>query len=225
MLSMGGTMPRIAAFATVVMCACVASSVASAEHASGVALFGCPPPHSHVFRSDRTAVVYEGLNSEKLYEVLGCVHGGRRAYALGRKLQGSEMGGGGVAEEVLAGPMVAYEKSSFSTSVFSSGFSRVWVFVRDLRTGRILHELPTGTADRPGDVGKGRTSAIVVKADGAVAWINPIEAPVSWEIHAVDGSGSRVLASGAGIDPYSLRLKNSTLSWVQNGKTEFATLH
>ncbi|MGD0454472.1 MAG: hypothetical protein ABSB69_12810 [Solirubrobacteraceae bacterium] len=210
---------------TAAICSFPAATSTDTTASAAVAVLRCPPPHSHVFRSDRTAVIYEGLNSEKLYEVLGCVRGEHRAYVLGRTLQGSEEGGGGIAKEVLAGPIVAYEKSSYSTSVLSTGFSRVWVFVRDLRTGRILHKLPTGTAVHPGDVGKGRTSAIVVKADGAVAWINPIEAPVSWEIHAVDGSGSRVLASGTGIDPHSLRLKGSTLSWVQSGKTEFATLH
>jgi hypothetical protein len=224
MLSIRGSSPRIAAFAVVVMCAVAANSVASAEHASGVAVFRCPPPHSHVFRSDRTAVVYEGLNSEKLYEVLGCVREGRRAYTLGSVLEGSEAGSAGVSKEVLAGPMVAYEQSNNSETAYSPGYSRNVVFVRDLRSGRILHRLPTGTAARPGNVGRGPAFALVVKSDGAVAWINPIEAPISFEVHAVDRSGIRVLASGTGISPESLRLKGSTLSWVQDGKTAFAKL-
>jgi hypothetical protein len=191
----------------------VASIGASAFAA--VAISRCPPPHSHVFRSDRTAVVYEGLNSEKLFEVLGCVRGGRNAYVLGRKLQSSEEGGGGVAKEVLAGPVVAYEKSRFSEALppYRAGSSEAWVLVRSLRSGRILHKV------------QGSPVTLVVKPDGAVAWVNPTESSVSYAIHAVDRAGSRVLASGVGIDPYSLRLRGSVLSWVQNGKTAFAALH
>jgi hypothetical protein len=217
----------IVALTTVAVCTLSTNGAAGTERPKHAASFRCPPPHSHVFRSDRTAIVYEGLNSEKLYEVLGCVRGGRRAYALGSVLEGSEEGGGGVAKEVLAGSVVAYEKSSFGEArpPYVSGYSRDVVFVRDLRTGRILHKVPTGAAVSPGEVGSGSAVVIVVKSNGAVAWINPIEAPVSYEVHAVDRSGTRVLASGTGIDPHSLRLKGGTLSWVQNGKTEFATLH
>lgn len=70
--------------------------------------------------------------------------------------------------------------------------------VRDLRTGKVLHRESTGTPSASSkDIGVGATVAIVVKSDGAVAWINVDE--LSYQAHAVDKTGSRLLASGSDI--------------------------
>jgi hypothetical protein len=112
--------------------------------------------------------------------------------------------------------MLAYEQSSTSSG---RGDRSSWlVFVRDLRSGKVLHEVPTGTpnAPRPGLVGAGFTSVIVVKSDGAVAWIT--EGAFTDEVHAVDRTGSRLLVSGPDIERSSLALAGSTLYWTQDGK-------
>jgi hypothetical protein len=78
----------------------------------------------------------------------------------------------------------------------------------------------------PFSVGIGATAAIVVKSDGAVAWIvETRQEEGTYEVHAVDKAGSRLLASGADIDPSSLALAGSTLYWTQGGKPMSASLN
>lgn len=111
------------------------------------------------------------------------------------------------------------------TAAESSG--EAWVVVRDLRTGRVLHNVPTGTQSPPVPhfVGAGEATTIVVKRDGAVAWI--VESKClggEYQVHALDEDGERVLASGRDIAPRSLALVGSTLYWTQGGKPYSATL-
>jgi hypothetical protein len=182
----------------------------------------CPTGHMHLVAADAQAEVYVlpprngphgGYEPRAIY---GCAYAQGHAYALGHPWVGSSSGGGGVAQEVLAGTIVAYEQSLTSSSGYGNRSSWL-VYVRDLRNGKVLHEVPTGTPNpsTPGLVGAGFTTAIVVKTDGAVAWI--VEKPLSYEVHAVDATGSRVLASGPGIERFSLALAGSTLYWTQGG--------
>jgi hypothetical protein len=184
----------------------------------------CPSGHLHLVVADAQAEVYVlpersgphgGYEPEAIY---GCAYAQGHAYALGPlgfPWAGSSSGGGGTAREVLAGTILAYEQSSIS---YGRGTRSSWlVFVRDLRSGKVLHEVPTGTSSPPNPllVGAGFTSVIVVKSDGAVAWIT--EGAFTDEVHAVDATGSRVLASGPGIERFSLALAGSTLYWTQGG--------
>jgi hypothetical protein len=87
----------------------------------------------------------------------------------------------------------------------------------------------------PGYIGVGNVVAIVVKSDGAVAWIaedyertlgtgTPSVTPY-FDVEAVDKSGSRLLASGTDIDPSSLALAGNTLYWMQGGQPASAPLN
>ena len=68
--------------------------------------------------------------------------------------------------------------------------------------------------------------AIAVKHDGSVAWIVETgEEEGGYQVHAVDKSGSRVLASNPDIDPLSLALAGSTLYWTQGGQPFSASLN
>jgi hypothetical protein len=100
----------------------------------------------------------------------------------------------------------------------------------------------------PYNAGVGRIVAIVLKSDGAVAWVaddyqrttgvtTPSETPY-FDVEALDKSGFRLLASGSDVDPSSLALsvgasgigretlseEGNTVSWVQGGKAGFAQL-
>jgi hypothetical protein len=128
-----------------------------------------------------------------------------------------------VERETLAGPIVAYEELSLS----EFHHSRI-VIVRDLRSGRVVRSLPTGipTSPEPSVVGGGPVVAMVVKSDGAVAWFEESNfAPVEYTVHAVDKSGSRLLASGASVSRSSLALAGNTLYWTQGGKPVSAALN
>jgi hypothetical protein len=128
-----------------------------------------------------------------------------------------------VEEEALTlnGYMVAYAETPNAEGP-SVGQLEV---VRDLRTGRVLHRVSSGTALNGPD-GIALTDQIVVNSRGAAAW--SIESPFgahSYQVHAVEKTGSRLLVSGPDIDPYSLALVGSTLYWTQGGKPMSASLN
>jgi len=186
-----------------------------------------------VLLADTQAEVYTALHghgADREVVAYGCVHGHKHAYALGAYnpecLSGAFGGCASVEQLVLAGPIVAYGEA-FGDEHESS----YRVFVRDLRTGRILHNVPTGTPNTPSRsmVGVGPATVIVVKNDGAVAWIAQsrprTEPPAEYEVHALDSTGSRVLAAGPGVDPSSLALAGNTLYWTEGGKPASTVLH
>jgi len=197
----------------------VAAPVGTAAQRSAPAK--CPPTHSRLIAADAQAQVYEGREDE----VFGCTYSKKRSFSLGHVPTCGSSGCLAVEREVLAGPIVAYEETSIGG--VSSTSSEWRVVVRDLRTGRVLHRVPTGTPSPPNPslVGDGFAVAIVVKSDGAVAWIvqNGVD-PSEYEVQAVDKTGSRLLAASAAIDPSSLALGGSTLYWTEAGKPMSAPL-
>jgi hypothetical protein len=119
------------------------------------------------------------------------------------------------------GRVVASEQfGSIAEPVTGSGTgeSRWYVVVLDLRTGRMLHKVPTGTPLRPTSkyIGVGNVVALVLKSDGAVAWIaedyersTGADTPSEhnyFDVEAVDENGSRLLAPGFDVDLSSLAL-------------------
>ncbi len=80
--------------------------------------------------------------------------------------------------------------------------------------------------------------SLVLKSDGAVAWIavnfpapSPStgvscgnEIPPVTEVRRYDSRGLQVIGQGASIEPASLRLHGSTLTWVDEGMSDNATL-
>jgi hypothetical protein len=152
-------------------------------------------------------------------EIGGCAFAHGREVSIGRPAGFSSQGGGGIDEEVLAGHLVAYERVAFPGPQSPFGATYV-VIVRDLRSGRLLREMPNG-APRLGSkqVGAGPTRAIVLRADGGVAWIVEDEArraarPV-YDVYAADRTGTRLLASGEDVDPSSLALVGHRLYWLR----------
>ncbi len=121
--------------------------------------------------------------------------------------------------------MVAYEESLLLGQLGIEPSRRQLVIVRNLSTGRLVHRVPTGTSGipTPRSIGIGSAVAIVVKSDGSVAWI--VESGSEYQVHAVDKTGSRVLAAGTDVDPRSLALTGSTLYWTQGGKPASAALN
>lgn len=192
----------------------------------------CVPGHSRLLAVDTHAQVYTVINEEGPFlEAYGCVYG-RRPYRLGGLPEDftSPTGGGGVRDIALNGSMAAYQYSEFG----EVGWASWMVAVRDLRTGRWLHIVPTGKLEEPNpnpdSAGIGPAVTIVVKSDGSVAWIAEDRflsenKPAYYQLHAVDKAGSRVLAAGTTIDPHSLALAGSTLYWTQGGKPESAVLN
>jgi hypothetical protein len=226
-------MKRIAIAAISVLALLLATSASAARIRQQKPPAKCVPGHSRLLAVDTQAQVYKVINQEGPFpEAYGCVYGRRSSYLLGR-LPEEDLGpggGGGVRHIELNGSMAAYEYSRFG----EVGWASWMVAVRDLGTGRWLHIMPTGKLEEsnpnPESAGIGPAVTIVVKGNGSVAWIAEDRllsenGPTYYQVHAVDKTGSRVLAAGTNIDPHSLALAGSTLYWTQGGKPESAVLN
>jgi DNA-binding beta-propeller fold protein YncE len=136
-----------------------------------------------------------------------------------------------VSHAVLAGATVAYERLRYGPE------EHEWVVVsRNLRTGQVIRETPTGTEHRPGDIGVGPIISLAVKPDGSTAWVaenaerstlapNGTPAIRYFDIYADDHSGERLLAVGTNIDPSSLALGGTHLYWTEAGTPRSATIN
>jgi hypothetical protein len=102
------------------------------------------------------------------------------------------------------------------------------IVVRRLDNRRVLHDAPAVTGRlRPESYSQ--VASLVLKPDGAVAWIGTGNSIISHgagatEVHAIARDRSRLLDSGSAIDSQSLRLRGSRLSWRNGGQTRTATL-
>ncbi len=206
----------------------------------------CPPNHAHVLRSDSQAVVYkvreyatetqESVNGGYTHYkvpvtgIRGCVHERRLSYKLGGpSMETGDASGessSGIDSITLDGSMAAYEEEITGSGRYGENAHGKWiVWVRDLRTGKVIHKVPTGTpaSPSPNFVGIGETTALVVKSDGGVAWIVQ-SSEGGYQVHALDKTGSRLLATGGNIEPYTLGLHGSHLYWKQSGQVQSTVL-
>jgi hypothetical protein len=187
----------------------------------------CATNRGQVFVADSKAEVFVAANSVPTNAYYGCVYGSRHTYELGTPSDCIDVSigqCGGITNVVLAGSTVAYEESSNRPLAW-------WIIVRDLRSGRVLRRLRTNT---PGPVNTaGAVEALVLKSNGAVAWVAQAHLPTAipngpreYEVYAADATGeSRLLASGSGIEPASLALAGSTVYWTQQGHAVSAPLN
>jgi hypothetical protein len=188
----------------------------------------CPNSVAAIVIADAQVEVYEapghGAN-EGLVVALGCAYAQGRSYRLGviDECIGSSSGACGFSfeHETLAGPVVAYTEEA-------RGSNKDAIFVRDLRNGRLLYQATSVV---------GRITDVVVKSDGAVAWIAENKKLSSrevgyYEVNVIDKLGSRVLALGNNINPFSLALASRSyhgappeIYWTQGGRAFSAPLN
>jgi hypothetical protein len=210
----------------------------------------CRPNSSHAVFTDPQAQVYAVQNGEVL-NIRACANGQQRSFFIAScNRYESATACAGEPQVILAGAVVAYEESFTTADRYTRKGQAVRtslrVIVRDLRTGRVLHDVPTGSPPKPepGSVGVGSIVALVLKSDGSVAWIamdterSATAKAAYFDVYATDTSGTRLLASGTDIDPSSLALSSgathlddyphtivgSTLYWTQGGQSFSTTL-
>lgn len=104
---------------------------------------------------------------------------------------------------------------------------RLAVSATDLRTGR-RHTCPAGGGRAPGQLP--RIDRMVLKPNGSMAWIGVSRNAGNTEpvvaVYACDANGAaRTIERGPGINPRSLTLRGSQLSWSAEGTTKNAVLH
>jgi hypothetical protein len=129
---------------------------------------------------------------------------------------------GRAAPVALSGRIVAY---GLATCGIDTGTSVV--VVRRLTNGKRLHR----DASVTGPVGAESfetVESLALEPSGSDAWITVTNSVASHgssvEVHAHDSGGAVLLDSGAGIDPRSLRLAGSKLTWRHDGKLRSAQL-
>ena len=200
--------------------ACGSSSAASdasttAAQPAPAHAAACGPSDGRTLAASKRARVYA-----KDGNVYGCAVGPSRSYLLGAEMRSLREGRAGPV--AVAGRDAGYGLASFGVDTITAQ-----VVVRNLRSGRQLRALPATTAVLPESFQT--VSGVVVKADGAVAWISSVSSVVSHgasmlEVHRADSRGPALLDSASTIDPRSLHLKGSTLSWRDGSELRTATL-
>src|SRR5579884_2244811 len=163
----------------------------------------CGPTRAKTLLADRRARVYE-----RREVVFGCADTTRHSYRLGSAetcLRSARAG-----PIALAGTTVAYglQRCGIDTG---SGLA----VVQQLTDGHELRAL-AATGGRAVEA-YSEVTAIVVKSDGAVAWIGALRSIIrkggEIQVHRADASGEAELDSGPGIGLTSLRRHGSRLTW------------
>jgi hypothetical protein len=183
----------------------------SSAHASGVV---CGAAGARTVTSDPVARVF--VSGHTAY---ACAAGASRSYALGGT-QTCLMSA--LLERVaLARRLVAY-------AVESCGVDTGWttVTVRRLSDGKVLSSHPATTQE--GVESHQTVGSLVLKADGAVAWVATADSigPPRFvrQVERADRRGFSVLDSGSSVGASSLILSGSTISWRHGSATRRASL-
>jgi hypothetical protein len=199
----------------VVLLAVIAGALPLAAASSQGSASRCGPVAGRTIAADAVARVYTVGDA-----VYGCASGGAKSYKLGQL--GSCIASSRVSAVKVAGRLAAYglERCGVDT-----GFTEV--VVRRLTNGAQLRSLPATSP--PGAESFQSVDSLVLKADGAVAWIGIGSSIVGHgrviEVRKADRSGKALLDSGSSVDPRSLRLHRSVLTWKHASSTRSATLH
>jgi hypothetical protein len=241
-------MPIRAQTVMVMLVAFLSASPALASMTHAASSPECGSGSGRLVIADRQAEVYVAqepvfephthnvVNSRTTYR--GCIYGSTRSFILGDTGGGNGSGGAGTDDLVLTGADVGYETYEGVHSGITSIASYIFVVVRSLRSGRVLHEVPSGIPlePKPHHVGVGGVAAIVLKSNGSVAWIAQDRERseiaehaagrevIYYDLYSLDTTGERLVASGIEIDPSSLGLAGSTFYWTQGGKPFSALL-
>ncbi len=188
-----------------------ASSSASSPHKSN-----CGPSSAQTLTADAVARVYTSNGS-----VYGCSGTSGKRSTLGKRTSclGTERAG----PVTLTGQLVAY---GVQICGVDTGFAQV--VVRRLSDGKRLTSAPAFTGPLGAEPFQS-VDSLVLKADGAVAWIATGRSLATHSSHrqvqSEDKNSQKLLDSSGSIQLGSLRLNGSTLTWKRGGKTRSASLH
>jgi hypothetical protein len=201
----------------VLLAACGTSSAASEGSATSATTHRpdtCGPRAARTLAAGAQARIY--LSNGEVY---GCAVGAGHSYRLGTGRPLIREGRVGVI--AVAGRYAAYGLSSFGVDMVSAR-----VIVRNLANGAFVHDAPATTRILVESFQS--VDSIVVKPDGATAWIAAVASVVSrnryLEVHRVDARGTALLYSRPGIVSRSLTLHGSTVTWRNGSTSRSATL-
>jgi hypothetical protein len=175
----------------------------------------CGPTGAKTLTADTVARIYSTGGN-----VYGCADSAAHSYLLASDQR--RPGQPHIGKVALAGVDVAYGETTSGVDTTSAT-----VTVKRLDGGRRLKRLAAMTL-LVGPESFESVDSLVVKADGAVAWIASASSVVSHEtqrqVVRADRRGETSLDTGTGIKTLSLRLHRSTLHWRDGSGAQSATL-
>jgi hypothetical protein len=193
--------------------------------ATGGAAAASSSPHTRPPCGPKAAKTLAASKSARVYTQRGIVYGcsmhGSTRYTLGRRDRCNLSVR--VAPVTVTGDLAAYgaERCGIDTGTTA-------VIVLRLTDDKKLVDTPATSP--PGVEAFQQVDSLVLKRDGAVAWIGEGSSIVGHgqrvvEVRKLDNRRVTVLDSGAGVRTGSLRLRRSTLRWRDGVHTRSATLH
>jgi hypothetical protein len=189
-----------------------------ASQAPGAAASCGPSTNSRTLASSRTVRIF-GTTSQAESKVYACSKPSGKAWRLGPhpvKGWGASMPGPFAIQGKWAAGIERRQVGRDTTEIFSSA--------RNASSGKARPHCLIGGADRPGQLPK--TQKAFVTPSGTVVWVASIRAgDASVQIRACEGTTSRMVAEGDGIDPNSAFLEDYRLSWKDDSGEHFETLH
>jgi len=198
------------------LAACGSSSASSTGMTSAVRPAACGPRSARTLASSGRARVY--AVNEMVY---GCAVGRHKVFRLG------------ALRPCLSAPCVGRVRVAGTYAAYTSVHHGVdtavsEVIVRRLTDGKTLtHD--TATIKPLGPESFQTVASLVLKKDGAVAWIGSAASIVKRsskdiEVLRHDRAGRKLLDSSPAINPASLRLAGSRLRWIAGGVRRSARL-
>jgi hypothetical protein len=198
------------------LAACGSTAAGSSTTApAGAGAANCGPARARTLAASSVARVYSlgGM-------AYGCSLGAAKSYNLGQRR--TCLGAPLVAPVTVTGDLAAYGLESCGVD---TGFTQV--IVRRLTDGKQLRSSPA-TTGLLGPESYQSVDSLVLKGDGAVAWIgigySIIASHRDIEVQKTDAHGQRRLDSGSAVKLGSLQLHHSTLIWKHGRATRSATL-
>ncbi|HEY8582235.1 MAG TPA: hypothetical protein VIL49_04785 [Capillimicrobium sp.] len=180
----------------------------------------CASPVEPVVKTDRVL-----LWQDAGWDLVGCLRG-RAPLRLAEADEPDAVARRFWEAPVAAGAKVAYAQGASYKCLSAS------VVVYDLRRRRELRRVQAGSrVEESGANGCVSTGApvqrIVLRRDGAAAFVSGWGGSVGYEVSAADGDALRSLAGpAAAVDPASLRLSRtgSSVTWIEGGVRKRAAL-
>ncbi len=208
---------RYAAAALCIGCVALAAAVVPGAGAKEArAARSCRPAHTATIASDAQVRVYQTRDRYGDRVARGCLYRTGRTYELGGRVHDNLGSEDFVSPVLLSGPIVGWRDST-ADRYGGEGYE---IKVRDLASGRVLHDASKGGADPYA------ARRLVMDRVGSVAWISTFlgapNSPAGTQLFKSDTShGEQLIDSSAGCCR-SLRLTGRTLSWLDGSQAHTA---
>jgi hypothetical protein len=197
-----------------VLAACGSSSASSSVAASSTTQAHCGPASAQTLARGSLARVFVQRGT-----VYACVAESRQWASLGTT--GNCVRASHVDAVAVAGRLVA---AALMTCGVDTGATSIEV----MRVSDEHRLLTTPAIGNPGPESYTHVTGLVLTPEGAAAWIARAASIATHrtvtEVHAASAGSTRVLDSGAGIAPGSLRLSGRTVSWQDGSARRSARL-